>query len=178
MVKEELMKLSERALAKEYSKVMGLAKPIQKIPSDPKAREPRVDEMLAKLSSSSTTPDAAPPAAGEAVAPDQPSTPAAEDTVSKKKAAAKKGKKINAAKKVGRVTTIAKSDKANPYRENSKKHAAFEVYKKGGERAAVIAAIQKLGVTQSSAATWLYFFNSVVKTGKQPDWKEKKKASA
>lgn len=92
-----------------------------------------------------------------------------------------KGKKLSGAaakkKKEGKAraqTIISKSSERNPYREGTKKAKAFDIYKGGGTRAEVLAAIKKTGVTDSTANTWMYFFSCVTATGKQPDWDKKR----
>lgn len=66
--KEELMKLSERALGREYSRVMGLPRPVQKISATPAGRERYVDDILKKLSETASTEKASEAAGGAAQA--------------------------------------------------------------------------------------------------------------
>jgi hypothetical protein len=72
------------------------------------------------------------------------------------------------------MKTIIESRADNPYRKGSKKAEAFEAYKKGGPRNEVVAAIRKTGVTEGTANTWVYFFSTLIKTGKQKDWAQPK----
>lgn len=46
----------------------------------------------------------------------------------------------------------------NPYRASSKKARAFELFREGGERRAVIAKLEALGITNSSARRWINLF--------------------
>lgn len=87
----------------------------------------------------------------------------------KKLSGAAKAKHVE---KKGRSSTVAPAPKGtpNPYREGSKKRDAFSIYCEGGERSVLIEKIKKLGVTDASAASWLFFFGKVVSTGKEPGW--------
>ena len=49
VTKEELMKLSERALAREYSRIMGLTRPLSRISINPEVRGRYIDDLLQQL---------------------------------------------------------------------------------------------------------------------------------
>lgn len=178
MTKDELMKMSERALAKEYSRILGLPKPISKISSTPEVREKYVDQMLEKLKEApppateeqpATTAEqpaaAASEASPEAASPS--STPTTgEDDMAKAKAKKGKRKATGAAAKKQETARNVKYDRVpqsvkNPYREGSKKHKAFEIFREGGERASILAKIAKLGTTDSTGASWVNLFRKV-----------------
>lgn len=65
-----------------------------------------------------------------------------------------------------KLTTVPPSHIENPFRRVSKKELAFAVYCKGGKAADVRAAMQKVGLTQKTAANWFWVFGRVVNGGK------------
>jgi len=57
---------------------------------------------------------------------------------------------------------------ANPSsRENSLKHAAYEVFRKGLPRAEFVAAIMALGAAKSTAQTWHTGFRALVRKARE-----------
>ena len=90
-----------------------------------------------------------------------------------KKAAAKKVTKApkapkaeKAPKAVPAATRSVSYDKVaasvkNPYREGTMKAKAFDIFRDGGERAEILAKVLKLGVTESTAASWVNLFRKV-----------------
>lgn len=49
-------------------------------------------------------------------------------------------------------------DLANPFRPGTMKARSFELFRAGGERTALLEEMHKLGVTRSTARTWLNLF--------------------
>lgn len=174
--KEELMKMGDGPFAREYSRIMKLNPPLTRIRA--KDRTPYIDKMIKKLeeekenlseTEQQTPPGAAsaPPAAGEegstaATGKTKAASASKEKGIGMTKKAKKKVTGAAASKRAAATKTFPKvNSKENPYRETSKKHKAFEEFKKGGERAAVIAAIKKTGVTDATASSWLNAFGKV-----------------
>lgn len=168
LTKEELMKLSERRLGAEYSRIMQLPKPISKIATDPAVRERYVDEILKKLAEQPEEQGPAAPAdspagtanAGASSTEGAASVPAGQPQPQEK--VMKKRKLSGAAKKKAESSvhvTYAKSSGPNPFREGTKKHKAYSVFQQGGTRQEVLAKVVKLGVSESTAATWVFIFS-------------------
>jgi hypothetical protein len=67
--------------------------------------------------------------------------------------------------RIARLKQIPPADVPNPYRPGTMKHDAFELYKRGGLRGEIVAAIESLGATLASAHTWVYYFGRYVRTG-------------
>lgn len=161
--REELLKLSERALAREYSRIMGLTKPIARVSKEVKERY--VNEMIARLQQ---TTEALKGEEASEGAPPPTSSPVEGESKEKGVVAmakkAKSGKKVSGAaakKKAAAVKTYPATSKKNPYREGSKKRKAFDIFAKGGERKSILAAIHKLGVTEATSASWVNLFRKV-----------------
>lgn len=161
--KDELLKMSEREFGRVFSRTMKLKKPVVRM----KATGKNVDKVLQKLQ--------------EDVPIEEPKgNDMANGTTRNGNHQSRSRKSKDAKKKDGdapRVLIIEESRAANPYREGSKKAEAFEAYKEGGPRDEVVAAIRKVGVTNSTASTWMGFFSQVVRTGKQRDWKEERSSA-
>jgi len=176
---EELKKMGDAAFAREYSRIMKLAQPVTRIRA--KDRTPYINEMVKKLeeeaenlqasgggeaaAAAEATPKDTAPAGGSAATSASNPAPAAKQPtkgIGMTKKAKKKVTGAAASKKAAATKSYPKIDKkGNPYRETSKKHKAFEEFKKGGERAALLAAIKKTGVTDSTASSWLNAFTKV-----------------
>lgn len=113
---------------------------------------------------------AAKPAAADAPKKEEKKMDTKKTQGGKKKAAAKKSaakkpatKKSNGAKK--EIASYPACSKKNPYREGSMKAKAYAVFAKGGTRASIIAAIQKLGATAGTASSWTQRFRSYAAPG-------------
>jgi hypothetical protein len=55
---------------------------------------------------------------------------------------------------------IPKARLANPYRPQSKKHACFEIFLRGGTRESLIAQMEATGATGYTVRTWLSGFKA------------------
>ncbi len=187
--KSELLAMPIDGFAREYARLMKSALPAQLSDKD---REAAADRMIVKLNEEKAAMEKAATQAPEDESPEAPAdSDAAASATAKNESASQKGIGIMAKAKKGGKTGAAKVKQVreamvidaslktvNPYRESSKKHKAFEIYKAGGERPAILKKIVALGCTESTAKSWAYFFKGVIETGKQPDWDKAREKKA
>jgi hypothetical protein len=185
--KDELMKMTDSAFAKEYARIMKLSRVPNNLASS--AREAYVNNLIEKLQEEgeelgkaaagtdpATTP---PPATTIAAAKKEDAGAAAVETSppatlplnpekgigmtttrkSTKLTGAAAAKKKQGAAAAKKVYPAVK--KKNPFRETSKKAKCFDLFTKGGERAVICAAMVKLGVTEATASTWFHVFTKL-----------------
>ena len=62
---------------------------------------------------------------------------------------------------------LANQNLPNPFRPDSMKAKAFELFRAGGRRKDLIEAIKKLGATRATASSWLQFFRVYVRGGRE-----------
>lgn len=161
--KQELLKLSERELARSWATIMGVKGP-ERIKGA--AREKAVDEMIAKASA-----DAAKSVDENGV----PKPPKEKKPKKEKKVKEPKPPKAPKAPKVPKEKRAPRERKKaapgeNPYRKGSMKATAFEFFVKekakivepGKLREKCLAQIQELGAAEATSKSWYALFLKAV----------------
>jgi hypothetical protein len=165
--KEQLEQMSERALAREYSRFYPESA-ITRVSAD--RREAVIDKILAAVKSAPPISSVAQSAedAEEQLSNMETPTMAAKkqktETTSKapKKQALPKAPR-KAESSTQRIEPNAKG--ANPYREGSKKRDAYAAFLKGGERSEIIEKIEATGATKATANSWYQLFRKFSEAG-------------
>jgi len=181
LTKENLMQMSERALAREYSRAFRLSKPLTRISGDPLVREGYVTELLKELAERDAGPAAAeqdpvtevtaegqppedPVEASPTLKEGDPKMTAKKSAVKKAPTEPKKKKEPGESTRSATYPKLAANIKC-PYREGSKKAASFNIFRAGGARAEILRKVKNLGATESTAASWINLFRKVKAEG-------------
>lgn len=91
-----------------------------------------------------------------------------------KKSEAKAVAPKKATKRASSSAAVEPCSKENPYREGSMKNKAFAIYCKGGDRANIIAQIEKVGTTSATASSWMHSFFKYAASSEGPKAKKSK----